>query len=392
MLAFILGDNKTLLEIADQYWLICPIAFAISLAATPICRRIAVRFGVLDRPDDTVKTHAEPTAYLGGIGILAGLLAGLLVGFFIMRGHQIQQVATVPVPTEAFSGWTPNWLMLAGIALGAAIACLVGLLDDIIDLRPWQKLLGQVIAASVLIAIGVRPNLGHLCHYFGFDLPGVWDFIIGIPIVLFFILGATNSLNLLDGLDGLCAGVTTIITLAFLCLAVVLATWGHSPVGDPLRLVVCLALVGAALGFLPMNRHPARIFMGDAGSMLLGYIAGTVMLLFTEQMGKWSVAAIVIFFLPILDTSVAIARRFINKKPLFRSDRGHIYDQLMDRRWSLTKTVKTCYLLAALYALIGLLISRTRFRYAGVAFVLVLIISAVIVWRKGFLQTHRRQD
>ena len=392
MLAFILGDEVSLLDIVGQYWLICPIAFAVSLAATPICRQIAVRFGVLDRPDEDVKTHAAPTAYLGGVAILAGLLTGFLVGFLIMRAHEIQQIPIPSVPVQAFSGGTPSWLMLAGIGLGAAIACLVGLLDDIIDLRPWQKILGQVVAASVLVAIGVRPNLAHLCGYLGFDLPALWDLIIGIPIVLFFILGATNSLNLLDGLDGLCAGVTTIITLAFLCLAIVLATWGHSPVGDPVRLVVCLALVGAALGFLPMNRHPARIFMGDAGSMLLGYIAGTVMLLFTEQMGKWSVAAIVIFFLPILDTSVAIARRFINKKPLFRSDRGHIYDQLMDRRWSLTKTVKTCYLLAALYALIGLLISRTRFRYAGVAFVLVLIISAVIVWRKGFLQTHRRQD
>ena len=382
MLAFIFGDNTSLLQIIQRYWLICPVAFLVSLAATPICRRIALRFGVLDQPDDSVKTHTEPTAYLGGVGILVGLLAGFVVGFLIMRANNGH-------PSPA---WTPDWLMLTGIGFGAAIACFVGLLDDIIDLRPSNKLIGQILAAAILIAIGIRPNFVQVCSIIGFDLPEIWNAILGIPIVLFFILGATNSLNLLDGLDGLCAGVTTIITLAFLFLAAVLATWGHSITGDPVRLVVCLALVGATLGFLPMNRHPARIFMGDAGSMLLGFIAGTVMLLFTEQIGKWSVAAIIVFFLPVLDTAVALVRRFINKKPLFLSDRGHIYDQLMDRGWPLRKTVKTCYLLAALYAFLGLLISRTRFRYALVAFLLVVIVSFLGVYRAGFLQTRPTKD
>ena len=120
------------------------------------------------------------------------------------------------------------------------------------------------------------------------------EYAVGVPIVLFFILGATNSLNLLDGLDGLCAGVTAIITLAFLLLAIILATWAHSPVGDPIRLILCLALVGGTLGFLPWNRYPAKIFMGDAGSMLLGFVAGTLMILFAERFGKWSIAAVIV--------------------------------------------------------------------------------------------------
>ena len=136
-----------------------------------------------------------------------------------------------------------------------------------------------------------------------------------------------------------------------------LATYGHSYLGDPVRLILCLALVGGILGFLPLNRHPAKIFMGDAGSMLLGFVAGSLMILFTERIGRWSVGAIIIFGLPILDTAVALARRFINKKPLFVSDRGHIYDQIHDRTGSLKKTLKICYLLAIIYALIcGLLV------------------------------------
>jgi UDP-GlcNAc:undecaprenyl-phosphate/decaprenyl-phosphate GlcNAc-1-phosphate transferase len=157
-------------------------------------------------------------------------------------------------------------------------------------------------------------------------------------------------------------------------------------VGDPVRLIVCLALFGGTLGFLPLNRHPARIFMGDAGSMLLGFIAGTVMILFTERMGRWSVGAIIIFGLPILDTAVALVRRFINKRPLFISDRGHIYDQFMDRGLSLKRTVGLSYLLATVYAIIGLAMAQIRFRYALVVFVLVVAISGYVVWRKGFLR------
>jgi UDP-GlcNAc:undecaprenyl-phosphate GlcNAc-1-phosphate transferase len=145
-------------------------------------------------------------------------------------------------------------------------------------------------------------------------------------------------------------------------------------------------MMGAALGFLPMNRHPARIFMGDAGSMLLGFVAGTLMLLFAEQFGRWTVASIIIFGLPILDTAVALVRRLLNKRPLFKSDRGHIYDQLMDRSLSLKRTVGICYLMAGIFALIGLAVSIIRFRYSVVVFLVVFAISALIVRRYGLLR------
>ena len=390
MLAIIIfGDKNPVAQIVRDYWLILPIAFGVAFLVTPLCRKIALRFGVLDMPDQDVKTHKEPTAYLGGIAILMGLLAGLGVGIYLLCTGQIHSPAGSR--RSFFAVDYPDWLILLGVGCGAVIAFIVGFLDDIFDIKPKQKFLGQILAALTLIAVGIQPNLNHLLHYakiidVHIEIPATLDFFLGVPIVIFFILGATNSLNLLDGLDGLCAGVTAIITTAFALLAIILASWGYSAVGDPVRLILCLPLVGGTLGFLPMNRHPARIFMGDAGSMQLGFVAGTLMLLFSETFGWWTVAGIIIFGLPILDTAVALVRRFLNKRPLFVSDRGHIYDQLMDRGNTLGTTVTLSYLLAALYALIGLAVCLTRFRYAVVVFIIVAVVSALIVWRGGFLQ------
>jgi UDP-GlcNAc:undecaprenyl-phosphate GlcNAc-1-phosphate transferase len=390
MLAIIIfGDENPVGQIVGDYWLILPIAFGVSFLVTPLCRKIALRFGMLDVPDQDVKTHQEPTAYLGGIAILLGLLAGMGVGIYLLCTGRIHSPAGSR--QSFFAVDYPNWLILLGVGCGAVIACIVGILDDIFDVKPRQKFLGQIIAALTLVAVGIQPNLNHLLHYgklinIHLVFPAWLDFFLGIPIVFFFILGATNSLNLLDGLDGLCAGVTAIITTAFALLAIILASWGYSAVGDPVRLILCLALVGGTLGFLPMNRHPARIFMGDAGSMQLGFVAGTLMLLFSETFGWWTVAGIIIFGLPILDTAVALVRRFVNHRPLFVSDRGHIYDQLMDRGNTLGTTVTLSYLLAGLYALIGLAVCLMRFRYAIVAFFIVVIVSGLGVWRGGFLQ------
>jgi len=210
--------------------------------------------------------------------------------------------------------------------------------------------------------------------------------ILVIIVVVFFVVGATNSLNLLDGLDGLCAGVTAIITIAMLLLSVHLATWGYSEVGDPIRIILCLGLVGGVCGFLPFNRYPAKIFMGDAGSMLLGFALAAIMLLFAERVPRWWLASIVIFGLPILDTAVALARRLLNHRLLFVSDRGHIYDQMIDRGIPLKKTVTICYVLAGVYALIGLVMSQIRTWYAAGVYVVVFVVSAFVVWRKGYLK------
>lgn len=354
-----------------RFWPILAASFVGSLAATWLCKKIAIKFGIVDRPDDLVKTHKEPIAYLGGIGMLVGLTVGVLVGVGCLRN-------------EEFFSPVLKWLL--GILGGGAIACFIGLADDIFDIKPKQKILGQAAAAVILLLVGITPNLYHITDPLNLPMSHSVETILSIFIVIFFVLGATNSLNLLDGLDGLCAGVTAIITVAMLLLSIHLATWGASEVGDPVRITICLGLVGVVCGFLPFNRYPAKIFMGDAGSMLLGFMVAALMLLFAEQIPRWWMASIVVFGLPILDTAVALVRRLLNHRPLFVSDRGHIYDQMIDRGIPLKKTVAISYVLASIYAGIGLVMSQIRTRYAAVVYVFVFAVSGLVVWKKGYLK------
>jgi len=215
-------------------------------------------------PDKLVKTHKEPVAYLGGVGMLIGLTVGVFAGIAVLRYD------------ESF-GPALKWLL--GILAGGAVACAVGVADDILDIKPIQKILGQTAAAVFLLVAGIVPNLREVTVPLNIPMPHSLEVILQAALVIIFVLGATNSLNLLDGLDGLCGGVTAIITLAMLILATHLATWGASDVGDPVRIIICLALVGGVGGFLPFNRYPAKIFMGDAGSMRLGFEAAALMIL-----------------------------------------------------------------------------------------------------------------
>lgn len=353
------------------FWPVLVFSFAASLAATWLCKIIAVKFGIVDRPDDLVKTHKEPIAYLGGVGMLVGLAVGVLAGIVCLRN-------------EPFFNSALKWLL--GILAGGAIACFIGVADDILDIKPRQKILGQIAAAIILLLVGIAPNLQVVADPLNISIHRIPELVLEIGIVIFFVLGATNSLNLLDGLDGLCGGVTVIITIAMLLLATHLATWDFSEVGDPVRVIICLGLVGGVCGFLPFNRYPAKIFMGDAGSMLLGFVIAALMILFAEKIPRWWMASIVVFGLPILDTAVALVRRLLNHRPLFVSDRGHIYDQMLDRGIPLKKTVAICYALAAVYAGIGLIMSQIRTRYAAVVYVIVFVVSGVVVWKKGYLK------
>jgi len=366
----IIGPNRPISWLF-QFWPVLIFSFVGSLIATALCKRIALKFGIVDKPDDTVKTHKVPIAYLGGIGILIGLVIGIFAGIAVLGGE------------ESFSA---NLKLLLGVLAGGGIACLVGVTDDIFEITPRQKILGQVAAAVVLIFVGIVPNLDFLSGYFHLPITGIFQKLLEILIVVIFVVGATNSLNLLDGLDGLCGGVTAIITIGMLLLSIHLATWEFSEVEDPVRIIICLGLVGGVCGFLPFNRHPAKIFMGDAGSMLLGFVIAALMMLFAEQIPRWWLASIVVFGLPILDTAVALVRRLLSGRPLFVSDRGHIYDQMMDRGIGLRRTVTISYFLASIYVLIGLMMSQIRTRYAAVVYILVFSVSGIIVWKKGYLK------
>jgi UDP-GlcNAc:undecaprenyl-phosphate GlcNAc-1-phosphate transferase len=356
-----------------EFWPVLLGSFLAALAATALCKKIALKYGIVDKPDDTVKTHKEPIAYLGGVGMFVGLIVGALTGIATLQGEHFSHIF--------------KWMI--GILAGGAVACFIGLTDDIFDIKPWQKILGQVAAALVLILVGIVPNISQITEFLHLPLPSRFEPFLQAGIVIFFVLGATNSLNLLDGLDGLCAGVTAIITLAMLILATHLATWGFSEVGDPVRIILCLGLVGGVFGFLPFNRYPAKIFMGDAGSMLLGFMVAALMMLFAESIPRWWMAAVVVFGLPILDTATALARRLLNKRPLFVSDRGHIYDQMVDRGIGLKKTVAISYLLTAFFAVFGVVMGVTtkiRTVYAFFVYAALFILSALIIWKKGYLR------
>ncbi len=366
----IIGPDKSAISLI-HLWPVIASAFISSLAATWMCKKIALKLGIVDKPDDLVKTHKEPIAYLGGVAILVGLTVGILAGIVFMKNYQSFSLQL-------------KWL-LATLA-GAAIACFVGLADDVIELKPSKKILGQLLAALALIFAGIKPELKFLNMILPFTMPQNIETTLEFLTVVIFVLGATNSLNLLDGLDGLCAGVTAIITVAMLILSIHLATWQSSVVGDPVRIVICLALVGGTCGFLPFNKYPAKIFMGDAGSMLLGFTVAALMIQFAEKTPRWLMASVVLFGLPILDTAVALIRRLINHRPLFVSDRGHIYDQMIDRGIPLKKTVLINYLLAAGYAAVALFMSQLRIRYALPVYIIVFAVSAFVVWKKGFLK------
>jgi len=370
MLDYLIGDERPISWVF-RFWPVLAASFVGSLAATWLCKKIAIKFGIVDKPDDLVKTHKEPIAYLGGIGMLIGLTIGALAGIGCLRSEEL---------------FSPELKWLLGILAGGTIACFVGLTDDIFDMKPGHKLLGQIIAAVVLLLVGITPNLYLITKPLNLPMTDNLEAVFSAFIVIFFVLGSTNSLNLLDGLDGLCAGVTAIITIAMLLLSVHLATWGYSEVGDPVRIIICLGLVGGVCGFLPFNRYPAKIFMGDAGSMLLGFTVAALMLLFAEGIPRWWMASIVVFGLPILDTSVALVRRLLNHRPLFVSDRGHIYDQMIDRGIPLKKTVAICYGLAGVYAVIGLAMSQIRTWYAAGVYVFVFAVSGLVIWKKGYLK------
>ena len=383
MLDDFLGTKRSL-DWCVQFWPVLVLSFVFALIATWLCKAIAIRFNIVDKPDGFVKTHKKPVAYLGGVGVLAGFVVGVLCGIYLIRGQHVLPDAM-------------RWLF--GILAGAAIACFVGLIDDLFDISPTKKILGQTVAAFTLLFAGIWPDISEIVKPIGWQVSDTVEIAIAIPIVFLFVLGATNSLNLLDGLDGLCGGVTVIITVGMLILVIRRSTFAFSDRGDTVRIIVCLALVGGVCGFLPFNRHPAKIFMGDAGSMMLGFVSAAIMMLLARIVPRWWVAAIVVFGLPILDTGTALLRRFINKRPLFVSDRGHIYDQLIDRGIPLNRTVGICYALAGLYAIAGILISMIKTRYGFIACPLIFLVSFLVVWRMGFLKmeglrgaVHKKDD
>ena len=365
------------------------VALLVSLLATPLFRWIALRKNIWDQPDQAVKIHAHPIPYLGGCAIWLAWTVGFLSTLALAR------------LTDPSVVWDWDYLLpRIALVLGGAVAFVTGLLDDLFDIQPWQKLLGQALAAAVLLAGGIRwmayPNPTWL-PFLNLAEGSLLVVVICMAIHFVVVLGATNATNLLDGLDGLCSGVTVIISAGFLILATALVAWAkYDPAGEALHyeytqpiMAMAFALAGATIGFLPYNFNPARIFMGDAGSVFIGFILAAMMIMFASHHAvvKWFIGALFIFGVPIIDTGVAVIRRVLNHRPIMRPDRSHIYNQLVDRlglsvRW----TVIVLYGMSLIFAAAGLLVLYLPGERALLLYLWVGAAILVVVWRLGFLR------
>ncbi|MBN1943950.1 MAG: undecaprenyl/decaprenyl-phosphate alpha-N-acetylglucosaminyl 1-phosphate transferase [Phycisphaerae bacterium] len=396
----------SVVEVLREIWWLGVVALLVSLGVTPLVRFIAYRAKIVDKPDALLKPHGRPIAYLGGVAMCIGLLVGLVVYAFVMPdasqwwnrlGEDLAEgrvgklmgldalVQNSSPRKAAEVTANPAWQLLA-IALSSVLITIVGLLDDLFQIRPNQKVLGQVIAAVILIFGGVGLKISFVLFYhLHLPLPPPWAMILLSGLFCMVMVIATcNATNLLDGLDGLCGGVTGIVTLGFLALAVFLATYAHfDGTTDQLRVGLALAMAGAVFGFLPYNIPPASIFMGDAGSMLLGFFVAVMMAMFCrEGHVRFFLAACVVFALPILDTALAVVRRLLAGKNIFAGDRSHLYDQLVDRGMSVKQVVVLFYILAAAAAIIGVLSAiclRTRYALLLDA-VLLAVVWGIFLW------------
>lgn len=371
----------------------------VSLVVTPICRYIAYRTRIVDKPDAFLKPHCRPVAYLGGIGICVGVLAGLASAVPAFP-HWPTQWESIQRNILLFGDWrsllgNPLWVLI-GVAVSCILITIVGVMDDIWTLTPRQKILGQALVAGVLFAGSVtdRMSMAFLSLIAPPESWPLWLVSISSFVMGFIVVAVTcNATNLLDGLDGLCGGVTGVIAFGFLALAVWLATWDREPSVDHVRVVFCLAMAGGVLGFLPYNVPPASIFMGDAGSMLLGmFVAGMMGLFCEEGTPRWFLAAWVVFALPSLDTALAVVRRKVLGKPIFSGDRSHLYDQLVDRGMSVPGVVALFYILSMVAAIIGVLSAiYLRIREAVVLYITLLAAVWAVFYALGMIKPDKAQ-
>lgn len=344
-------DTITFKQVVQVYWPVLAVSFLIALVATPICRAVAHRFGIVDKPDAWLKPHEKPVAYLGGVAIYFAWAGGIVFGL----GWLTRADAPYSIAYDATT--------MAGILLGGTLIMGIGLFDDLRVMSPRWKLIGNIGVAFVLISVGLGDDfMASFLERFGvqFEASERWLlYLYTVPLTVFIVVGACNATNLLDGLDGLCSGVSGIIAFGFLVLSVHLhmsySEWTPSAVQ---RVVIALAMMGGALGFLPYNRNPASIFMGDAGSILLGFNAALMILMFAEsRTARWMIGAIVVVGLPIADMVLTLARRWRAQRPLMQGDRSHFYDQLCDRGYTTRQVVVISYALAALFAGAGCVVT-----------------------------------
>ncbi len=313
------------LELWVRILLTIAIAFAISFAATPVVKTFAQKVGAIDVPDGKRRVHDHPIPRMGGLAIFLGFL--LSVVLFVDITRQVR-----------------------GILLGAVLIVACGAIDDVVNLRAWIKLLVQIAAAVIAVAHGVVIEF--------FSNPNIFSnnelLVLGwlaVPVTVLWIVGITNSVNLIDGLDGLAVGVSTIASMTMFVVALLVSEGNVA--------LLLAALMGACLGFMPYNLNPAKIFMGDTGALLLGYVLSTV-----SVVGMFKTYALVTFVVPILalvlplfDTVCAFFRRLLRGQSPMHPDRGHLHHRLIDMGLSQKQAVAILYSVSAILGLCAVVLA-----------------------------------
>ncbi|MGK2849553.1 MAG: glycosyltransferase family 4 protein [Candidatus Limnocylindrales bacterium] len=325
-------------------------AALLAYLATPLVRRVVLRYGIVDRPGwRRVNTSAVPRA--GGVAIAFGFLV-VGAGFVVLN--------------ERF-GWVPEVLTIAdsdmiALFLGGAVAAGIGALDDLLDLRARWQLLGQLVLAALAVALGIGVDL--IANPIG----GVFRFseAFSVGFTVFWIVGMINSINWIDGLDGLSTGIALI---AAVTLGVISLT---TQVSQPLIAVLCFALAGALAGFLRWNFHPAAIFTGTAGVQFVGFTLAVLSILGSAKVA----VALLVLGVPIIDTFWIIVRRVLDGRSPFTPDRSHIHHRLLDLGLSHQRTVLAIYAICIVLGLFALLLSEAQVY----AFLGVFVVSGLILF------------
>ncbi len=303
------------------FLLLFGIAFGVTLLVTPWVAKLAYFIGALDRPGKR-KVHDTIMPRLGGLAVFAGFLAA----------------------SSLLIGDNPK---VAGLLLGGTTILLLGIVDDVRGLSPKVKLLGQVFAASIVVYAGIS------VQFINNPFDGYFYLrALSIPFTIFWIVSVTNAVNLIDGLDGLASGVSVIALLTFALIAY--------QIDQVMVSMLALALAGAILGFLRYNFYPAKIFLGDSGSMFLGFMV-SVLAVFGLLKGVTMIAfvvPIIVLGVPVFDTCFAIFRRYCDHQPIFQADKQHIHHRLLKRGLSHRQTVLVIYGISLFFSLGALLMMR----------------------------------
>jgi UDP-GlcNAc:undecaprenyl-phosphate/decaprenyl-phosphate GlcNAc-1-phosphate transferase len=324
-------------------------SFLLSLVLTPLIRDHIGHLGFLDHPDGIRKKHSGPVPRIGGLVIALSYSATFALAFVLPFSY-------VHILRDAFPG-------ILKLTLVASVVFLTGLLDDIYDLSAWKKLSGIVAAAVLAYGVGIRVDF-HL-------IPAIATYPwLGFVATIAWLVGCTNAFNLIDGMDGLATGVGLFASVTMLLAAL-------TQTNMPLALAV-MPLVGCLLGFLRFNFSPASAFLGDSGSLLIGFLLACYGTVWSEKSVTLiaMIAPVLAVSVPLVDVTLSIIRRFLCKRPIFKADRGHIHHKLLDRGFTQRGAVLAMYGVCFLAAALSFLVSAFHNQFGA----LILVLFFVPTW------------